>query len=188
MGRAPVDFASRAEPFAMHPHVLVTAPTHRFARAESVPAQALADEPFIVREPASGTRTALQEYLDRHRLKPSFVMEMPSNEAIKQAVMAGMGVSLLSLHTIGLEWQQRADRRADGGRPAADAALEHRQHRGQAAVAGGRGLPLFRARATARRTWRRCSIAKPGSAATRRPRRQPAGTAARAKTSPLRRR
>ena len=105
MGRAPVDFASRAEPFAMHPHVLVTAPTHRFARAESVPAQALADEPFIVREPASGTRTAMQEYLDRYRLKPSFVMEMPSNEAIKQAVMAGMGVSLLSLHTIGLEWQ-----------------------------------------------------------------------------------
>ena len=102
-GRAPVDFASRAEPFAMHPHVLVTAPTHRFARAESVPAQALADEPFIVREPASGTRTALQEYLDKHRLKPTFVMEMPSNEAIKQAVMAGMGVSLLSLHTIGLE-------------------------------------------------------------------------------------
>jgi DNA-binding transcriptional LysR family regulator len=103
MGRAPVDFASRAEPFAMHPHVLVTAPTHRFARAESVPAQALADEAFIVREPASGTRTALQEYLDKHRLKPTFVMEMPSNEAIKQAVMAGMGVSLLSLHTIGLE-------------------------------------------------------------------------------------
>lgn len=103
MGRAPVDFSSRAEPFAMHPHVLVTAPTHRFAQAESVPAQALADEAFIVREPASGTRTALQEYLDQHRLKPSFVMEMPSNEAIKQAVMAGMGVSLLSLHTIGLE-------------------------------------------------------------------------------------
>jgi len=104
MGRPPVDFPSRAEPFAMHPHVLVTAPTHRFAQAESVPAAALAHEPFIVREPSSGTRTALQEYLDEHRLKPTFVMEMASNEAIKQAVMAGMGVSLLSLHTIGLEW------------------------------------------------------------------------------------
>ncbi|EGJ12382.1 MULTISPECIES: LysR family transcriptional regulator [Rubrivivax] len=104
MGRPPVDFPSRAEPFAKHPHVLVTAPDHRFAHAESVPAAALAHEPFIVREPASGTRTALQEYLDQYRLKPTFVMEMPSNEAIKQAVMAGMGVSLLSLHTIGLEW------------------------------------------------------------------------------------
>ena len=105
MGRPPVDFASRAEPFALHPHVLVTSPGHRFARAESVPAAALAEEPFIVREPASGTRTALQEYLDEHHLRPSFIMEMPSNEAIKQAVMAGMGVSLLSLHTIGLEWR-----------------------------------------------------------------------------------
>jgi DNA-binding transcriptional LysR family regulator len=105
MGRPPVDFASRAEPFAMHPHVLVTSPTHRFANAEIVPAAALANEPFIVREPSSGTRNALQEYLDEYRLQPSFVMEMPSNEAIKQAVMAGMGVSLLSLHTIGLEWR-----------------------------------------------------------------------------------
>jgi DNA-binding transcriptional LysR family regulator len=105
MGRPPVDFPSRAEPFAMHPHVLVTAPTHRFAQAESVPAAALAREPFIVREPGSGTRSALQEYLDEHRLKPTFVMEMASNEAIKQAVMAGMGISLLSLHTIGLEWK-----------------------------------------------------------------------------------
>ena len=105
MGRPPVDFASRAEPFAMHPHVLVTAPTHRFAMAESVPAAALANEPFIVREPGSGTRSALQEFLDEYRLKPAFIMEMPSNEAIKQAVMAGMGVSLLSLHTIGLEWR-----------------------------------------------------------------------------------
>jgi len=105
MGRPPVDLPNRAESFAMHPHVLVTAPTHRFAQAESVPAAALAREPFIVREPMSGTRSALQEYLDEHRLKPTFVMEMASNEAIKQAVMAGMGISLLSLHTIGLEWK-----------------------------------------------------------------------------------
>lgn len=104
MGRPPQDFPSRSEPFAMHPHVLITAPSHRFAQAEMVPAALLANEPFIVREPASGTRSALQEYLDEHRLKPTFLMEMPSNEAIKQAVMAGLGVSLLSLHTIGLEW------------------------------------------------------------------------------------
>lgn len=106
MGRAPRDMPCRAEPFAMHPHVLITAPDHRFAQAEGVPVVALANEPFIVREPESGTRVALQEFLDEHRIQPTFVMEMPSNEAIKQAVMAGMGVSLLSLHTIGLEWAQ----------------------------------------------------------------------------------
>ena len=105
MGRPPKDFANRAEPFAMHPHVLVTAPNHPFALAEHVPAAALAREPFIVREPGSGTRAALEEYLDSHRLQPAFIMEMNSTEAIKQAVMAGMGLSLLSLHTIGLEWR-----------------------------------------------------------------------------------
>jgi DNA-binding transcriptional LysR family regulator len=103
MGRPPLEVLCRAEPFAQHPHVLVTAPGHRFARAEEVPAAALADEPFIVREADSGTRAVLQEYLDEYRIQPKFVMEMPSNEAIKQAVMAGMGVSLLSLHTLALE-------------------------------------------------------------------------------------
>lgn len=103
MGRAPRDIPCRAEPFAAHPHVLVTATSHRFARSEGVPAAALAAEPFIVREAGSGTRALLQEYLDVHRIQPTFVMEMPSNEAIKQAVMAGMGVSLLSQHTIALE-------------------------------------------------------------------------------------
>jgi len=104
MGRVPVEAACRVEPFAMHPHSLVTAPDHPFARAEGVPARALAEQPFIVREPDSGARELLQQYLDAHGIQPSFVMEMPSNEAIKHAVMAGMGVSLLSLHTIALEW------------------------------------------------------------------------------------
>jgi DNA-binding transcriptional LysR family regulator len=103
MGRAPREMSCRVEPFAQHPHVLVTAPGHRFAHAEEVPAGALAEEPFIVREADSGTRAVLQEYLDEYRIQPKFLMEMPSNEAIKQAVMAGMGVSLLSLHTLALE-------------------------------------------------------------------------------------
>jgi DNA-binding transcriptional LysR family regulator len=105
MGRAPKEWPNRAEPFAMHPHVLVTAPNHPFAQAEGVPAAALAREGFIVREPGSGTRAALEEYLASYRLQPMFIMEIPSDEAIKQAVMAGLGVSLVSLHTIGLEWR-----------------------------------------------------------------------------------
>ena len=97
MGRPPKDFPSRAEPFAMPPHVLVTSPTHSFTQAESVPALAVANEPFIVHEPSSGTRTALQEYLDEHHIQPTFLMEMPINEAIKQAVMEGLGVEDLPL-------------------------------------------------------------------------------------------
>ncbi|GAB3761864.1 LysR family transcriptional regulator [Ramlibacter monticola] len=103
MGRPPTEWSTRAEPFALHPHVLVTAPDHPFAQMEHVPAQALSREAFIVREEGSGTRAALQEYMQTHRLSPHVAMEMASNEAIKQAVMAGMGVSLLSLHTLGLE-------------------------------------------------------------------------------------
>ena len=105
MGRPPQGFASRAEPFAKHPHGLITAPQHPLAQLEHVPASALAHEPFIVRESGSGTRAALMAYLAHHHLEPSFVMEMDSTEAIKQAVMAGLGVSLVSLHTIALEWR-----------------------------------------------------------------------------------
>jgi DNA-binding transcriptional LysR family regulator len=70
---------------------------------ERVPARALQEESFIVREPGSGTRAALDEYLHAHHLTMRAAMQMSSNESIKQAVMAGMGVSLLSLHTLGLE-------------------------------------------------------------------------------------
>jgi len=103
MGRPPKGWPSRAEPFAMHPHVLVTALDHRFAHMEFVPARALAEEAFIVREPGSGTRAALDEYMHTHQMTMRVAMQMSSNEAIKQAVMAGMGVALLSLHTLGLE-------------------------------------------------------------------------------------
>ena len=107
MGRPPQGWRTRAEPFAMHPHVLVTAIDHRFTRMEEVTAQALVDEGFIVREPGSGTRAALDEYMHAHHLRPRVAMQMSSNEAIKQAVMSGMGVALLSLHTLGLELEYK---------------------------------------------------------------------------------
>lgn len=103
MGRPPREWATRAEPFAQHPHLLVTAVDHPFTRTGRVPAEALLREGFIMREEGSGTRAALDEYMQAHHISARVVMQMSSNEAIKQAVMAGMGVSLLSLHTIGLE-------------------------------------------------------------------------------------
>jgi len=102
-GRPLRDGTTRAEPFALNPHVLVTPVDHPFTRMEQVQPQALVREAFIMREPGSGTRAALEEYLHAHHLAVTEAMQMASNEAIKQAVMAGMGVSLLSLHTIGLE-------------------------------------------------------------------------------------
>jgi DNA-binding transcriptional LysR family regulator len=103
MGRPPREVATRAEPFAVHPHVIVTAPGHPLTQVEQAPAAALADYEFIIREPGSGTRAAMEKFFTDHRLTPRVAMEMTSNETIKQAVMAGMGISFLSLHTIGLE-------------------------------------------------------------------------------------
>lgn len=103
MGRPPRKVPVVAQPFAAHPHVLVMSAQHRLAGAARVPVSALSMEPFIVREPESGTHSALVEYLSQYRLEPEFVMEIANNEAIKQAVMANLGVSLLSQHIIALE-------------------------------------------------------------------------------------
>jgi LysR family transcriptional regulator, low CO2-responsive transcriptional regulator len=103
MGRPPKEMATSAEPFAAHPLVFVCPPGHALAHAEHVTVQALEDYPLIVREPGSGTRKAMEDFLREHRVTPRIVMEMSSNETIKQAVMAGMGISFLSLHTLGLE-------------------------------------------------------------------------------------
>jgi len=103
MGRPPRELATRAEPFATNPLVLVTAAGHAFARLELVSAHQVSMETLLLREPGSGTRAAIEEYLRAHHLHLGTTMELPSNETIKQAVIAGLGVSLLSLHSIGLE-------------------------------------------------------------------------------------
>ncbi len=103
MGRPPKELATRAEPFAAHPQVFVAAPNHPLASLDHVPLEALANQRFIAREIGSGTRQMMDNFLREHHLAPRVAMELPSNETIKQAVMAGMGVSFLSLHTLGLE-------------------------------------------------------------------------------------
>ena len=103
MGRPPKEVAARAEPFAAHPLVFVCPPGHPLLRVGHPPVQALAPYPFIVREPDSGTRSVMEEFFKAQRFEPRITMEMSSNETIKQAVIAGMGISFLSLHTIGLE-------------------------------------------------------------------------------------
>lgn len=103
MGRAPREIGARAEAFAAHPLVFVCPPGHALLRIGHPPVSALEGQPFIVRERGSGTRAAMETFFTEHRFEPRITMEMSSNETIKQAVMAGMGLSFLSLHTIGLE-------------------------------------------------------------------------------------
>lgn len=107
MGRPPRELATRAEPFAAHPHVFVAATTHPLARREGpVDVESLRPHEFIVREAGSGTRAAMEAFFAEARVEPRVVMEMSSNETIKQAVMADMGLSFLSLHTLQLELEK----------------------------------------------------------------------------------
>jgi LysR family transcriptional regulator, low CO2-responsive transcriptional regulator len=103
MGRPPKEIATRAEAFAAHPLVFVGPTAHPLLKVGHAPVTALAQFPFIVREQGSGTRAAMEAFFAEHRVAPRITMEMSSNETIKQAVMAGMGLSFLSLHTMGLE-------------------------------------------------------------------------------------
>jgi len=104
MVRASRDAAIMSEPFAPHPFVIVAPPDHPLAGEQQIPLAALAAECFIVRERGSDTWNAMTEAL-AGRLEHFRMMEIKSTETIKQAVIAGMGVSFLSAHTISLEVQ-----------------------------------------------------------------------------------
>lgn len=105
MGRPPKEIDARAEQFATQPHAIVASPLHRLAGMREIPPAMLAGEEFIVRESGSGTRAAMEQFFRDHRIAPPQVMETTSNETIKQAVIANMGLAFLSLHTTGLEVQ-----------------------------------------------------------------------------------
>ena len=92
-----------AEAFAPQPHVIIAAPAHGLVRKRHISLPTLANEAFIVRERGSDTRIAMEELLAESRVKFNVTMEIQSTETIKQAVIAGMGISFLSAHTIGRE-------------------------------------------------------------------------------------
>jgi len=105
MGRPPHSEEIIAESFAPHPHVIIAAASHPLARQRNIPLRQLQNENWIVREPGSDTRMAMIETFAAQRFDPDIAMEVPSNDTIKQAVIAGMGVSFLSAHTVGLEFE-----------------------------------------------------------------------------------
>jgi LysR family transcriptional regulator, low CO2-responsive transcriptional regulator len=107
MGRPPRELAARAEPFAAHPHAVIAAPGHALASRREIPPAALSSEEFIVREEGSGTRAAMEQFFHDNQIDPPRIMEMSSNETIKQAVIANMGLAFLSLHTAALEIETR---------------------------------------------------------------------------------
>lgn len=112
MGRPPRIPAVEADILAPHPHLIVTPARHRLAGLAHVPVTELHRETFILREEGSGTRVLATRWLDQSGKGFGFdTVEMDSNETIKQAVLAGMGIALLSQHTV---LQELADGRLRG--------------------------------------------------------------------------
>jgi len=103
MGRPPEGMDLKATPFAPNLLGIVAAPEHPLSRRRRMELSELSGEPFIIREQGSGTRAAMERVFAEHRLKFHARMEMTSNETIKQAVMAGLGLGFLSLHTVRTE-------------------------------------------------------------------------------------
>jgi LysR family transcriptional regulator, low CO2-responsive transcriptional regulator len=105
MVRPPVDADTIAEPFAPHPYVVVAPPNHPLVDKKRIPVARIASEPFIVREKGSDTWHSMADAFGPHLDKLNIAMEIKSTETIKQAVIAGMGVTFLSAHTISRELQ-----------------------------------------------------------------------------------
>jgi DNA-binding transcriptional LysR family regulator len=108
MVRPPTDMDVVALPFAPHPYVIVAAPTHPLAGVAGVSREQLLREPFVVREKGSDTWKSMEEGLGRDVDALRIAMEIRSTETMKQAVMAGMGISFLSAHTVSRELQSRS--------------------------------------------------------------------------------
>lgn len=101
MGRPPRMPEVTSLVLGVHPHVLVAPPDHPLAGIAEVPTDDLLKENFLAREEGSGTRILMVRYLDRlGQGRPYKMVELGSNETIKQAVMAGLGIALISRHTV----------------------------------------------------------------------------------------
>ena len=100
LGQPPDGVDVIAEPFLTNPLVVLAPTDHPLVRKKNIPLRRLAEEPFLLRESGSGTRIATEQLFARHDLKLRVRMELGSNEAIKQAVVGGLGISVLSRHTL----------------------------------------------------------------------------------------
>lgn len=103
IGRPPQSDDVVFESYLANPLVPLAPKTHPLAGQRNIDPAQLAEYPFIMRESGSGTRVAVEDFFSQHDIKPKIRMELGSNEAIKHAIDAGLGLSVLSRHTLALE-------------------------------------------------------------------------------------
>lgn len=102
LSQPPEDIDVNIQPFLENPLVVLASRHHPLATEKNISLLRLVEEPFIMREPGSGTRQAVQKLFDEHRVTAKVKLDLGSNEAIKQAIAGGLGISVLSRHTLGL--------------------------------------------------------------------------------------
>lgn len=100
ISQPPEHFDVDCHPFLENPLVVVAPRDHPLAQEQNIPLQRLNGEAFIMRETGSGTRQAVQKLFDEHQISVKVRLELGSNEAIKQAISVGFGISVLSRHTL----------------------------------------------------------------------------------------
>lgn len=103
LGQPPEDIDAVADPFLENPLVVLAPADHPLAGRKRIPLARIAKEPFLLREPGSGTRAACERLFAEHGMSVNVRMVLGSNEAIKQAIVGGLGVSVLSRHTLALD-------------------------------------------------------------------------------------
>jgi len=103
MGRPPEGMDVEATSFLDNPLVVIAPKGHSLTKQKAIPLSVLQQETFIMRERGSGTRIAMENFFEESGYSISSVMEMSSNEAINQAVEAGLGLGIVSQHTLELE-------------------------------------------------------------------------------------
>ena len=103
MGLVPKEIDTKVYTIANHPHVFIANKDHPLTKLKNIQPDVLKDFDFISREKGSGTRVHMETFIQDHGIQPNIIMEMSSNESIKQAVIAELGISFVSQHTIASE-------------------------------------------------------------------------------------
>ncbi len=103
MGLPPESANLNSTAFMDNPLVIIANPHHRLAGKKNIPISELNKETFVLREKGSGTRLAMEDMFSSHEITPTMGTQLSGNESIKQAVEAGLGLGLVSYHTVDLE-------------------------------------------------------------------------------------
>jgi len=103
MGRPPESIPHVAQPFLSDQFVVVAAPGSPLARLRRLPPERLAREPFVMREPGSGTRLLAEDFFRAHGITAQITLELGNSSAVKEAVAAGLGIAILSRHALSQE-------------------------------------------------------------------------------------